>query len=202
MVHTNKTKPSPSPSPPLQTPAPRKPRTRPNRTLMKDINEFECYLCKKRSKNGCLARTHMSKQHTKPRFKRCLICNELSTTIESEHSCAGLKLDCEYCSKRFDSLHRLNAHLRDDHLEKLLYGCNICNRTFEMRSLMEHHKSKHLPGCFACKKCPEKFDETKQLRQHIVDSHMEEPGEFISFQTIETENYENTIISIKNNSIL
>lgn len=150
----------------------------------KEITEVECYLCKKEYMNFRSVRSHMTSIHTKlskrqieklrekkrklerESMKPCQICNR--KCIEKKHSCADLKLACEYCSKSFKTLHRLKTHLDAEHADRSIYICDVCGKEFEMIAFMEHHRKMHKPGCFKCPKCPEKLDTIYQKRKHMA----------------------------------
>lgn len=134
-------------------------------TPIKKISQIECYLCRRQFKGFQGVQGHMITKHTKTPKKRCKICDDFY--IDKTHSCAGLKLNCEYCSKSFESLHRLNAHLDAIHADKSFYTCEICSEEFKTLAFLNHHRSKHKPGCFQCPKCPEKFDTRYEKRKHM-----------------------------------
>lgn len=135
-------------------------------------HHFQCYLCKKQFTTKRSIREHFLKQHINPTIEKCSICDEELQSNESRlHSCVGLQLDCEYCTDSFKSLYELKKHLYGAHVEKLIYVCDICRRSFHMRAFMNYHKTKHTRGCFSCELCAEKFDTRTQRERHLRDIH-------------------------------
>lgn len=135
--------------------------------------QFECYLCNKKFTTKHPMFDHFMKQHTEPQPKRCSICEVMIPPKGSkQHSCDGLKLNCAYCTKLFESLYALKEHLDVEHVEKLLYVCDICHCSFQMRSFLDYHKTKHSRGAYACKKCTDRFDTRNEVREHMRVEHM------------------------------
>lgn len=134
---------------------------------------FECYLCKKQFTKKWYSQEHLRKQHTQHRaVDQCAVCNvELASDEGKLHSCDGLKLDCEYCAKAFKTLKTLMSHLNGEHVEKLIYVCEVCRRPFHMRTFLDLHKTKHTRGCFSCQLCAETFDTKAQKERHSRYAH-------------------------------
>lgn len=126
----------------------------------------ECYLCKEQLKSIPAARKHIVNKHILQLRKRCGICDVGLTTAVKKHSCAGLKLDCEYCSKSFNSLHRLKGHLIS-HAAKSSYTCDICSAQYQMLAFMENHRLSHSREYFNCSQCPEKFSTFSERQMHM-----------------------------------
>ncbi len=65
-----------------------------------------------------------------------------------------LKLDCRICDSTFSSAHKLDLHIREQHLRKCSFECKKCDGTFVTHhDLMVHNSACHTSHLFTCKQC-------------------------------------------------
>lgn len=78
--------------------------------------------------------------------------------------------NCPYCAEPFRSYYQRNQHLIKVHNTEAQYKCNVCNRSFILKSLlMSHIKKNHLMerNC-QCTECGYRFFSKKALKAHMV----------------------------------
>jgi len=54
----------------------------------------------------------------------------LTTSAQAEKRCAKSRPTCLLCSKSFHNRYKLNEHHAVVHLDKRLFSCNVCQKTF------------------------------------------------------------------------
>lgn len=130
---------------------------------------FECYICGYKTTRLRSVRLHLTVKHP---MEKCTICTEEVSSADTMHSCTGQsQLACEYCSSSFRSMGALIAHSSNDHseLKKPLYECDVCQKKFDMRIIIEaHRQTRHI----ACIKCNEIFDTKLLLKAHKSATHV------------------------------
>lgn len=128
---------------------------------------FECFICKKhKTKTMTAMRKHM-KKHSMRNYSKCEICNIRSES--ASHLCGKKEhVQCEYCSKQFQTTKQMQKHLDDVHKNnQRLYRCAKCPKFFAMVFFKDCHEALHLEKQeLQCDMCPKKFATNEYLSNH------------------------------------
>ena len=82
---------------------------------------------------------------------------------------------CQYCSKHFFSVEKLDNHYHQDHLRALPYKCDCCDKGFKtFRSFRKHCLSKARGKVFECLICGKTFAQQYNLAAHTKRMHCDE----------------------------
>uniref|UniRef100_A0A6P7H2P3 Gastrula zinc finger protein XlCGF57.1-like n=1 Tax=Diabrotica virgifera virgifera TaxID=50390 RepID=A0A6P7H2P3_DIAVI len=83
----------------------------------------------------------------------------------------NVKYTCDICNKGFIKKSLLERHERIHSGEKP-FECNLCQQTFSQKVTLENHLLKHTGRKpFACFLCPARFNQKGNLRVHINKTH-------------------------------
>ncbi|XP_004926708.1 zinc finger protein 260 isoform X1 [Bombyx mori] len=77
---------------------------------------------------------------------------------------------CQHCGAPFKSYYQRNQHLIRVHNDEAKYKCNVCNKSYLLKSLLMYHiKRNHLleRNC-QCTECGYRFFSKKALKAHMV----------------------------------
>ncbi|XP_049884195.1 zinc finger protein 99-like isoform X2 [Pectinophora gossypiella] len=125
----------------------------------RETGELYCETCDKRFASLATYKQHLavSKQHVS----------------EGEYS-----FSCSDCGKKFVNKTRLRDHIDWEHLQKIKFRCQLCNKPFKCHtSLYVHmknvHKNKGLKDNL-CHVCGKSYQNLAKLRYHIVAMHTTE----------------------------
>lgn len=134
-------------------------------------NRFECYICKIQMNKIADVKNHI-KQHSYN--QKCEVCNKhfISNEEQQLHMCGTIELSikCEYCSRSFQAISQLLAHLECEHDNRLMYRCQKCSKFFGMKKLVDLHEKYHpeeVEKSFACDKCSKRFGDQEKLDRHL-----------------------------------
>ncbi|KAM3957587.1 uncharacterized protein ACR2FA_008289 [Aphomia sociella] len=78
--------------------------------------------------------------------------------------------NCPYCNEPFRSYYQRNQHLVKVHNNEAQYKCNVCNKSYILKSLLMYHiKKNHLMerNC-QCNVCGFRFFSKKALKAHMI----------------------------------
>lgn len=141
-------------------------------TSKTQIKRCECYKCKLRLTNLNGLREHM-KMHIDATPNKCKVCQMYySTKRFDRHLCKGKNIQCEYCTKVFNSTIKLLKHLESHKDQLLMNHCpktHCASKQFPMKSLFEWHLEMHsrmLPH-FQCTMCDNRFTSRSCLLKHF-----------------------------------
>ncbi|XP_052815846.1 zinc finger protein 37 homolog isoform X2 [Mya arenaria] len=109
------------------------------------------------------------------------MAEELPDTADAEDLPLGRVvtgyLSCDPCGKLFQNKHEYDRHIESHKKDSEL--CNVCNRTFRNKNLLNFHlKRNHGVVDYHCKYCGETSDDKKTLKKHLIEVHgmtQEEP---------------------------
>ncbi|KAM3955644.1 uncharacterized protein ACR2FA_010443 [Aphomia sociella] len=124
----------------------------------RDSGELHCATCDKRFASVATYRQHLrvSRRHV----------------AEAEFS-----FECDECGKKFVNKTRLRDHIDWDHLKKVKFRCQMCNKAFKCHtSLYVHVKSVHRERGRdnLCHVCGKAYQNAAKLKYHIVAMHTSE----------------------------
>ncbi|XP_021695192.1 zinc finger protein 714-like [Aedes aegypti] len=138
--------------------------------------ETRVYACKE---PGC---TEVFKTYRK--YKRhghqTFICDNCGLRCASKASLKGhlarhaMKLEhkCPYCRQGYNTKEDLRLHVRHQHLGTISYSCEICEMSFNRKSIRDGHLLTHGKSLdFPCTMCDKKFKTHKYLQKHINGVH-------------------------------
>lgn len=143
----------------------------PKPNQMKSNAEFECYRCKLAVSSMHKLKVHM-KEHDAS--AKCRVCMGIFTKCEyMQHLCNGSTIDCEYCSKPFNTTASLIKHINRNHKDHKNYKCKKCAKAFHMKVLLELHKPTHNleEKRFVCDICNSRFRTRYLIKEHIEINH-------------------------------
>ena len=144
--------------------------------------EKVCDICNKKFFN---LDAHKLKSHQikPPTDLVCNLCPTSKTFVKKDHLTRhenvvhfGVRATCPYCNKQFSNLEK---HIKCQHTNmskentKVLYPCNLCNKVFNKKSVLNTHKET-IHGIFnpsskeTCLQCGKSF---VNLSQHIEVVH-------------------------------
>lgn len=138
---------------------------------MKLSAEFECYRCKLAVSSMHKLKVHM-KEHDAS--AKCRVCLGIFTKCDyMQHLCKGSAIDCEYCSKPFNTTASLIKHINRNHKDHKNYKCKKCAKAFHMKLLLELHKPTHNleEKRFICDICNSRFRTRFLIKEHIEINH-------------------------------
>lgn len=150
-------------------------RTKVVRTRRSNINnmmgEFECYKCRLGFPSLFKVKTHLQEHDA---MTKCRICMKTLNHCEyAQHLCKGQEIDCQYCSKSFNTTIGLIKHINKNHKKHKNYKCYNCARAFHTKLLLEIHKPSHDAEelRFVCDICGNRFRTRYQIKEHIEINH-------------------------------
>ncbi|XP_034487651.1 zinc finger protein 271 [Drosophila innubila] len=103
----------------------------------------------------------------------CNVCNKSfrSRTQQYYHRSCGnetlKKFGCTQCNRRFASRSHLKYHV-NSHGNNPSFSCNVCDKVFLQKLVLQRHMHIHKPDAFACQQCPRLFRTQKTLATHKV----------------------------------
>ncbi|KAJ8703978.1 hypothetical protein PYW07_013272 [Mythimna separata] len=143
--------------------------------MNKHYNNYTCSVCDaafatKRSLNA-----HRT-THQEGSFK-CDHCEKVFASRTKKHYHEKMKhlgarniSNCPYCNVPFRSYYQRNQHLVKVHNSEAQYKCNVCSKSYILKSLLMYHIKKcHLMerNC-QCTECGYRFFSKKALKAHMV----------------------------------
>jgi KRAB domain-containing zinc finger protein len=157
---------------------------------------FKCDLCVKAYNQKKNLRIHLEEFHMKnPKIHGCGECSFKTTSRaafylhRNNHNRCH---ECQNCGKKFSNFSYLKKHatskLCENRRQKLenptksrkTFPCELCNRKFTTRRVLEEHKLGHIEKQpFKCDLCPKAFSSKKSIRDHVVQIHSSDSKTFI-----------------------
>lgn len=119
----------------------------------------------------------------RPKRHHCKICNKWFTrkTYLNYH----LKLHttkasgqprvwtCRVCGKQFITKIEWRMHMREQHSNRALLECDMCDKKFVFHSELMRHQSRHTGGSWPCPVCQQRFTRRDHLAAHERRFHPE-----------------------------
>uniref|UniRef100_A0A1B6JCR0 C2H2-type domain-containing protein n=1 Tax=Homalodisca liturata TaxID=320908 RepID=A0A1B6JCR0_9HEMI len=132
-----------------------------------------CVDCHKVFQNSITFKVHKQLQMCSSTSKmyKCKLCNKTlyAGSQYSAHLSAHKRNQCKTCGDHFAKRKHLQAHAMNVHnvsLNKDMFRCDVCERTFsQRRSLAYHYQIAH-PDTTVCTVCLEIFGSQEELQDH------------------------------------
>ena len=87
------------------------------------------------------------------------------------------KIDCDFCEKKL-APSSLNRHKKDKHNTATLFGCSICHKNFQRKSMLDnHYLEKHVVSTIPilqCESCEYRTHNKYYLSDHVKRQHVGE----------------------------
>lgn len=81
------------------------------------------------------------------------------------------RIDCNLCSKQYDTLRQFEAHLRKEHGVEMIHECEVCGKTFKTSTGLSLHRKRHSERHFQCTLCPKNYINRTELKVHTERIH-------------------------------
>ena len=78
---------------------------------------------------------------------------------------------CQFCETSFVSRIYYQQHMSQNHMDKLPYSCETCQKGFFTKSGLYKHMSDHAGRQFSCPICDQRFKRKYHLQKHIKGRH-------------------------------
>ncbi|XP_059056426.1 zinc finger protein 431-like [Achroia grisella] len=147
--------------------------------LKQHMNKHYCnYTCPKCDSSFATKRSLNAHRttHQEGSFK-CDHCEKVFSSRSKKHYHEKTKhmgarniSNCPYCNEPFRSYYQRNQHLVKVHNNEAQYKCNVCNKSYILKSLLMYHiKKNHLMerNC-QCTECGFRFFSKKALKAHMI----------------------------------
>ncbi|XP_073964107.1 uncharacterized protein isoform X2 [Choristoneura fumiferana] len=143
--------------------------------MNKHYNNYACNKCDTSFATKRSLNSHRT-THQKGSFK-CQHCDKVFTSKAKQHYHEKTKhlgarniSNCPYCNEPFRSYYQRNQHLVKVHNSEAQYKCNVCSKSYILKSLLMYHiKKTHLmERNHQCTECGYKFFSKKALNAHMV----------------------------------
>ena len=110
---------------------------------------YSCQFCQKQFWLKRKLQFHIENQHKEENIYKCEACGKtfnlklsLKEHVKSEH---GIKVQihsCSICSMPFQSLKRMQHHMKTAHVDPKTYQCDECDFQTNLENLMVKHKKR------------------------------------------------------------
>lgn len=145
---------------------------------------FECDICHKKFTYKPTLKVHLMGVHFKDEFawekrrqqSECHICHKSIRTYalnqhiliqhENQHP-----FHCDVCDQDFRYVGDLKRHIESIHLKQKPHECEVCHKSFARQWDLKNHREIHQNLTFSCDQCNSKFNQSKSLRNHILQYH-------------------------------
>jgi len=110
-------------------------------------------------------------------FFVCEICSDPFTdqaALENHRLRHTNNNKCNLCNKALRDEHTLKCHIKTVHAEKTL-SCNVCQKKFPHKGVLNAHKKTHSDLTFSCKLCSQTFKNSSYLKKHVRAHSGERP---------------------------
>nr|CAD7264694.1 unnamed protein product [Timema shepardi] len=91
---------------------------------------------------------------------------------------------CSHCDKAFFFASSLKQHMKQEHGEFLLFKCDVCGKTFNLKCHLKSHNETHnhdkiAPILHICQMCGKTFKKLQSLKIHEKQIHLGVPKQHI-----------------------
>ncbi|CRK86717.1 CLUMA_CG000550, isoform A [Clunio marinus] len=140
------------------------------------VRDFHCKICLGSyfDENGL--RSHMLKNHEKPKHLTCSLCRITFRTEEGlrKHKLLPHRAPCKVCGKMLRK-YALKEHLRRVHFKIKPYQCDICGKKLYRTSLASHVTThiglEHRTKDHKCDLCNKAFFDRIRIKKHMKHCH-------------------------------
>ncbi|XP_037045726.1 zinc finger protein 423-like [Bradysia coprophila] len=120
--------------------------------------EFFCDICNngKDYRSKAHLKKHFAKVHAKVNQRRKNLCKPF--------------YECEFCNEKLSSRYTLKTHLATRHNvvgDDSNFPCNVCDKTFTLKSSLVVHAKLHTGKLHICRECGQSFNHPNYLRKHL-----------------------------------
>uniref|UniRef100_H2ZG47 C2H2-type domain-containing protein n=1 Tax=Ciona savignyi TaxID=51511 RepID=H2ZG47_CIOSA len=137
---------------------------------------YGCTSCGKKFPYKSSLQTHMI-LHSGEKSFTCTVCGksfaQKAHAKEHEASHVGIKrFSCMECQKRFAHKSGLARHISSIHLQYRPFACDICGRTFPLKTkLLEHTRIHTGEKPYVCSLCGLAYKANRSLKKHKKNLH-------------------------------
>lgn len=103
---------------------------------------YQCKICQKGYHSSSGLKKHTETKHYDMKIKEESNEENMKNNDINSKSKSLLEIECKFCRKMFKS-QGFGTHMRIHLLDKRIFTCNICNKTFKKNSHLERHLRIH-----------------------------------------------------------
>nr|XP_014092403.1 zinc finger protein 320 [Bactrocera oleae]XP_036234317.1 zinc finger protein 320 [Bactrocera oleae] len=132
--------------------------------------KYKCQQCDKTFST----KSHF-KYHLETHEGRVYYCGECNKSFANrivlqkhERLHRASSIQCKECNKSFRNKESLSGHIRQLHDDnKLPYTCEVCQKSYVLKSTLKLHMQKHFDKKYACQYCDKRFQRNYTLKLHL-----------------------------------
>ncbi|CRK95900.1 CLUMA_CG009346, isoform A [Clunio marinus] len=137
--------------------------------------DFDCQICESSYLSKAALRSHILKNHERPKHLTCSLCRRCFKTEKSlkNHKLRPCRLPCEVCGKILLK-ENLKHHINRVHYNIKPYQCDICGLKTSRKTHLANHVNTHndfRTKKFHCQICESSFFDKGSLQFHILNVH-------------------------------
>nr|CAD7443060.1 unnamed protein product [Timema bartmani] len=132
------------------------------------------------------------KEHIKKHSQEPVKCDLCGRMYKNEHvlkthislHTGAQPRPCSHCDKAFFFASSLKQHMKQEHGEFLLFKCDVCGKTFNLKCHLKSHNETHnhdkiAPILHICQMCGKTFKKLQSLKIHEKQIHLGVPKQHI-----------------------
>lgn len=127
---------------------------------------FFCNYCHQQFLTERIMKEHLHEVHEVGEIFTCEICRRIffSSLARERHISFVHNKKCPTCGKEFLKIGRLNAHIKEVHIDAM-FECSVCKKRFKREKHLKEHSNTHTKP-FECFKCNARYSSKKTLDNH------------------------------------